>query len=58
MKMFLFKFDTNYEEAGIIVVANTLEKAIEIADKKGAWYTNNVEELTMTTGFTASVNFD
>ena len=59
MITYLFKFDTNYEEAAIIV---TTEKGLDYAKEKakelGAWYTSDVTIIdTLTEGATLKVNY-
>ncbi len=59
MKVYLFRFDTNFEEAGIIITTNKgLEYAKEKALELGAWDVNDFTELdTMKEGVYTSVNF-
>jgi len=58
MKVYLFKFDTNYGEAGIIVTTVLgLEHAKKLALEQGAWDTNCITELSPKEGAITSVNF-
>ena len=59
MKVYLFRFDTNYEEGGIIITTDKgLEYAKEQADILGAWHTNEVIIIdTETEGAIDTVNY-
>lgn len=59
MKTYLFRFQTNYGEAGIIIVTSSgLEWAKGWALKMGAWDVNDVEEINAEEEhFLALVNF-
>jgi len=60
MKTYLFRFMTNYEEGGIIIVTSKgLEWAKVEANRLGAWDTNDVEIIkTWEEEFITSVNFN
>ena len=59
MKTYLFRFDTNYGEAGIILTTNKgLEYAKEKALWLGAWDTNDIVEIDIVTeGTYVSVSY-
>ena len=59
MKTYLFRFDTNYETAGIIITtAKGLDYAKKLADEKGAWDFNDITIIdTETEGFIDFINF-
>ena len=60
MKTYLFRFLTNYEEAGIIITTNKgLDYAKEKALYLGAWDVNDITEInTEEEGVYNSVNFN
>ena len=60
MKTYLFRFMTNYEEGGIIIVTSKgLEWAKVEANRLSAWDTNDVEIIkTWEEEFITSVNFN
>lgn len=59
MKIYLFRFQTNYEEAGIIITTDKgLEYAKQYALELGAWDTNDVVIINTTTeGVVERINF-
>lgn len=59
MKTYLFRFDTNYGTAGIIITtAKGLDYAKKLADERGAWDFNDITIIdTKTDGFIDFVNF-
>ena len=59
MKTYLFTFQTNYEEAGIIITTSKgLDYAKKLATEKGAWNTNSWKIIDTTKeDFITTVNY-